>query len=111
MKSFITILFLFYATLSNASSISNVKVKKLAINSQYGDFVFIELESDPERIACSINGGWDYTLSLTSETHKAMYSMLLAAHMSQRAISISGLSVPSCNEFPSIESAATIYIH
>lgn len=110
MKILLCLLGLIMSKFVTASAIENVKISQLAINSSYGNYVFIQLERSPSRIPCSINGTWDYTLSLDGEKYKAMYSMLLAAHMAQKDISISGLPTPACNEFPSVESVNTLHI-
>jgi len=93
-----------------ASSIDNVTITKIAINHSSGNYVFIKLDRAPDRITCSTNGGWDYTLSLNDEGYKNMYAMMLSAFMAGHKVDIKGLAVPACNEFPAIESLNSIYI-
>ncbi len=90
------------------ANVSNTKIVRVAINAEYGDYAFIKLANAPERIQCSTNGTWDYTLPLTTETNRAMYSTILAAFMSGKTVNVYGLSSPDCNEFPHVESMNTI---
>lgn len=111
MKLLVLILCSVFPVIVSASTVSNVKIKKIAIDHVYGDYAFIALESSPDRIPCAINHTWDYTLPLTDDLYRTMFSMLLAAHLSGRAITIAGLDIPACNEFYAVESAKTIYLH
>lgn len=102
MKIFIAAFLLFCSYNTLAASIDGVKISKVAINPTYGNYVFIKLDSAPDRISCSTNGAWDYTLSLETEIHKSMYALLLAAFMASKEVNMSGAN--TCSEFPHIES-------
>lgn len=93
-----------------ATGVENSLVEKIAINDVYGSYVFIKLNKSPERIPCSTNGPWDYTLPLSNEGQKAIFTILIAAKISGMAINIGGSSNPACNEFPHIESVGAIYL-
>ncbi|ROQ23373.1 hypothetical protein [Gallaecimonas pentaromativorans] len=108
MRNLLIIFLAVFSVVSYASEINGVKVKQLSINENYGDFIFIKLSQSPERIACSKNGYWDYTLKLSTDADKALYSMLLMAASSGKSINVSGLDQPACNEFNTIESASRI---
>lgn len=110
MKFILILVLMFSSVTSWASSIDGVKIEKISIKSSYGNYVFVKLATAPERATCSTNGGWDYTLSLETETYKSMYSMLLAAYMSGNKVNIHGFTTPTCNEFPHIESIDGIYL-
>lgn len=110
MKFVLMVLLLVSSVSSFSNNVDNVKIEKISIKSSYGNYVFVKLETAPERAPCSTNGGWDYTLSLETETHKSMYSMLLAAYMSGAKVNVHGFTSPVCNEFPHIESIDGIYL-
>ncbi len=98
-------LFLFVnSTVFGATVADNVTITEMSISKSYGDYVFIKVSAEPSRIACATNGYWHFTLPLSTETDKAIYSTLLSAYMSKSKIRIDGYSNAGCNEFGTIES-------
>ncbi|WP_096086616.1 hypothetical protein [Agaribacterium haliotis] len=109
MKLLTLTVFLLISNVVYSNSVHGVEIIKLAINPAYGNYVLIKLDQPPERISCSENGSWDFTLSLTSDVYKHMYSLLLSAFMAGKKIDINGTN--SCNEFPHIESVNTLHVN
>jgi hypothetical protein len=85
----------------------NVSVVETGINRDYPNVVFVRLSVAPTGIpACSSNGYWHFTLSLTGVTGKELYSMLLTAAASGKLLQITGTG--TCNEYGQVESVNAI---
>lgn len=94
---------------SASSDISNTTVVDVSINRDYGPYVFIRVATAPANpAACSSNGYWHYTLPLSGDGVREIYSMLLTAHVSGATVDLSGLGV--CNEFASVESLRSLRV-
>jgi len=110
MKFFLAILLTTLPIIVNAGTATNVlnsKVVKLSFPKTLGNMVLIKLERlQEDKIDCHINGTWNYSLPIQSDMDKAMVSALIAAYISGSNVNIYGSG--SCDEFPSIESAATV---
>lgn len=90
-----------------ATEVLRAKVTKLDLARDYGSYVFIKLDAtQTNKPACHQNGGWNYTSPIATEMDKAMFSILLAAYMSGKSISIYGSG--ACSQFPSIETAGRV---
>lgn len=111
MNKFVLILFAscitsaVYAT----SDISNTTIVDMAINRDYGNFVFIRVAQSPANpAACSTNGYWQYTLTLSNPGDHELYSMLLTAFSTGSTVDMSGRGV--CNEWGTVESLRSIRV-
>jgi hypothetical protein len=94
-----------YAT----SDIANTTIADLSINKAYGSFVFIKVAASPANpAACSTNGGWHFTLPLSTAADQQLYAMLLAAFASGATVDMSGMG--ACNEHGAIESIRSMRI-
>lgn len=94
-----------------ASNLSNVTIQEIAIDPAYGNFIFIRLSSPPTGSpTCASTGHyWHFTFSLTGTAHSELYAALLAAQLSGKLITITG--VGACNEHNTIESLRGINVH
>lgn len=94
-----------YAT----SEISSTTIVDMAINRDYGNFVFIRVAQTPANpAACSTNGYWQYTLTLSNPGDHELYSMLLTAFSTGAAVDMSGRGV--CNEWGTVESLRSLRV-
>jgi hypothetical protein len=93
---------LFTTSVTNASGIASTKITNLMLDQQYPNQVFIK--TSKPRVAGSPdchNSSWSYVLRLDNEKAKTMYSMLLAAHMAGKPVSLDGTG--SCKSYQSVE--------
>jgi len=91
---------------SDAGSVSGATITKLQISKVFPDILFVQLDRVKDSTpACHINGAWTYAMSMTTESDKKMYALLLAARVSQAPVTISGTG--TCDVFGSIESLST----
>jgi hypothetical protein len=98
---------------SGASSVTqadSTKIKELYMAKNHGEYVFIKLENSPDRSGCSKNGTWDYTLELTTDFGRAMYSTILSAYFAGKTVTAKGNVLGECNEIGSVESLDVIWI-
>lgn len=95
---------LFTSIAAAATQVENTKIKELYLSKKHGDFVFIRLDMPAPRSACSKNGTWDYTLELSSEFGRAMYSTVLSAYVAGKSLTATGNDGGLCNETGSVES-------
>lgn len=78
-------------------------VKDLAIQKEYGQFVFVQLDvASTAPIACHTNA-WTYTLPQATDLDKKMLALLMMAKATGTTITLRGSG--ACSDFPSIESA------
>jgi len=106
MKSIFIIFCMLVSNTIFATNVEHATIVQLDINKNYGEFVFIKLDTHPDFISCAINHYWSYTMPLVSDMDKAMYSALLSAFTSGTKVTIGGTNV--CSDFPAIESAQSI---
>lgn len=91
------------------SDISNTTIADLSISKAYGSFVFIKVAASPANpAACSTNGGWHFTLPLSTAADQQLYAMLLTAFASGTTVDMSGLG--ACNEHGAIESLRSLRV-
>ena len=75
--------FFFFINQAHASEIDSATIKRLMIDRDFGEKVFIELDRhqlSPEQ--CHTNTSWEYVLDISDQLGKAMYSSLLALYAS-----------------------------
>ncbi|MDK9758601.1 hypothetical protein KIV40_25225 [Vibrio sp. D173a] len=94
---------LFTTSVTNASGIASTKITSLMLDQLYPNQVFIKtskphVAGSPD---CHSNSTWSYVLRLDNEKAKTMYSMLLAAHMAGKPVSLVGTG--SCTSFEIVE--------
>lgn len=109
MKKAIFILIMCFCPFVSAANVDKVNIIQIELAKDYGDYVFIKLDIPVVKTGCHINTYWNYTLPLATETDKAIFTMLLSAHMSGKKIGIRGTG--SCSQFGSIESAKSIRVY
>lgn len=100
-RALLPILF-FTTSVSNASGIASTKITSLMLDQQYPNQVFIKTSKPREAGSpdCQ-NSTWSYVLRLDNEKAKTMYSMLLAAHMAGKPVSLDGTG--NCTSYRSVE--------
>jgi hypothetical protein len=78
------------SVLAAQGSAVNVTIKRLQINKNLGNMVFVELATAPAVQAGCAAGAWHFLLSLDDAAGKNMYAQLLVAYSSGQAVDIGG---------------------
>ena len=80
-------------------------VLRVQISKPLGQFAFIQTDATVATpAACSTNGYWQFTVTLTSPGDSQIYAALLAAAVSGAPVVIAGTN--ACSEFNTVESLA-----
>ncbi|MCR9577116.1 hypothetical protein NB501_16815 [Vibrio alginolyticus] len=92
LKKMILVVLLFTTHASNAGEIIDTKITSLMFDKQYSHQVYIKTskQHDSGSKADCQNSVWSFVLKLDSEQAKSMYSMLLAAHMAGKSVTLAG---------------------
>ena len=99
-----------FACSATAADVEAAHVLELQISKSFGNFVFVALDKPHAvPIACAINTGWQYTLSLAGEVDKRMFALLVTAQTTGKPVSIRGAG--ACNEFGAVESMTVLTLH
>lgn len=100
--------FLAIASISSEAS-SNVQgtIAEMTIDKNFGSFVFVRFATVPtNKIGCSVNGYWHFTLPLVTDVDKRMFAVLMTARATGAVVKATGSG--GCNEVGSIESLQAI---
>ncbi len=80
--------------LANAgSTISDTKITLLGLDKNHPDVLFIRTAKSPleqDRVGCHTNNDWNYTLKMSSEFDKKIFSAMLAAQNSKQTLTLVG---------------------
>ena len=83
----------------HAADVESTTIKRLMLDINYGEMVYIELEQrQATPIACHTNSGWEYVLDTSTPLGNKMYSMLLAAYAAKSPVKFVGMN--NCSLLP-----------
>ncbi len=92
---------------SHAGEVNNSVITKLMIDINHGEKVFIKMDKEPSARPSCHTSPWSFVLPLSSEIHKNMYAMLLAAQTTSKSIDLEGYN-QTCSVHSGIETLRRI---
>jgi hypothetical protein len=107
MKMIIAICLYWFGHIVVAGQIDDALVKRIMLDRQYGEKVFIELEKRHTNLAsCHSNNHWQYVLDISDDYGKAMFSSILSLHLAGRKALFNGTD--NCSLYRNIETLSRI---
>lgn len=97
-----------FAKSSFATEASKAKIIRLDLAKSYGSVLIKLNTSTPIKASCHQNTGWDYVMPISSDIDKTMFSILLAAYMSGKSITIAGSDACSQPLVGAVETAVRV---
>ena len=93
-----------------ASSIKNTKISKVLLGPQFGNNVFLVIESKASNLpSCQTNGIYSYVFDGTTAVGKMTLSAVLSAYAAQRTVTIGGAN--TCSLYGNVENLNYILVH
>ena len=93
-----------------ASSINNTKISKVLLGPQFGNNVFLVIETKATSLpSCQTNGVYSYVFDGTTAVGKMTLSAVLSAYAAQRTVTIGGGH--GCTLYGNVENLNYILVH
>lgn len=93
-----------------ASTISDTKISKILIGPQFGNNVFLVLETKPSSVpSCQTNSVYSYVFDGTTEVGKMTLSAALSAYTAQKSVTIGGGN--GCTLYGNVENLNYILVN